>query len=245
MTSFRMIGVVACVATTALGGAAIAQDFEQDWEGFYGGLHLDASMYSVTTTDPNNSFLNDFPEESLIVGHGGLMGGYNYRLDGNLLIGAELDYTSELAIDDFFSSNEAETTGLELDWRIEGITTLRGRAGFVQGNALSFISIGVANATINMETFEVDTASTELSCDTSTCAKATEDLLGLTVGAGVDWAFREDWIGRVEIQHYAFENVQTQVLNSDGDPFCGETDQCTVGYAPEVTSIRFGVSYMF
>ena len=245
MAGTKLVRVAAISVATLLGGAATAQDFQQNWEGFYAGIHAEASMFAVTATDPNNSFLSDFPEQSLIVGHGGVTGGYNYMLGDNFIVGAELDYTSELAIDEFFSSNAAATTGVQFDWRVEGITTLRGRAGFVQGNALTFMTVGVANATTNMKTYDVDTGSTELSCDTSNCAETAEDLLGLTVGAGVDWAFREDWIARVEIQHYAFESVQAPVLNSAGDPFCGSTDQCTIGYAPDVTSIRMGVSYKF
>jgi opacity protein-like surface antigen len=245
MAGFKLIKVAAIAATTSLGGAAAAQDFVQDWEGFYAGIHAEASTYAVATTDPNNSFLNDFPEQSLIVGHGGVTGGYNYMLGENFIIGAELDYTSELAIDEFFSSNAAETTGVQFDWRLEGITTLRGRAGFVNGNALTYMTVGVANATSKMETYQVDTGNGIVSCDTSNCAETSDDILGLALGAGVDWAFREDWVARVEIQHYAFENVQMPVLNSAKAPLCGDTDQCSLGHAPDVTSIRMGVSYMF
>jgi opacity protein-like surface antigen len=245
MAGFKLIKVAAIAATTSLGGAAAAQDFVQDWEGFYAGIHAEASTYAVTATDPNSSFLNDFPEQSLIVGHGGVTGGYNYMLGDNFVVGAELDYTSELAIDEFFSSNIAETTGMQLDWRLEGITTLRGRAGFVNGNALTYMTVGVASAAANMQSYSVDTGNAITSCDGSNCAEVTEDILGLAIGAGVDWAFREDWIARVEVQHYAFENLQAPVLDSAGNPYCSTGDQCSVGYAPDVTSIRMGVSYMF
>lgn len=245
MANLKVIGAAALAVATAFGAAAHAQDFQQDWEGFYAGAKLDLSMYTVTAEDPNNSFLNDIPTETSFVTHGGIMGGYNYLLENNLVVGAEFQYTSELAYDDFFTSNEAETTGLEFDWRIEGITTLRGRAGFVQGNALPFISLGIANATANMETYEVDTGNAQTNCDNSTCSALKEDLLGMTIGGGIDWAFRENFVGRVEVQHYMFQSVEEQILNSDGNSFCNDTDQCTVGYTPEITTISIGVSYMF
>jgi len=245
MANFKVIGVAALAVTTALSGAVNAQEFQQEWEGFYAGAKLDLSMYTVMANDPNSSFLNDIPEETSFVAHGGIMGGYNYMLENNLLIGAEFQYTSELAYDDFFTSNEAETTGLEFDWRLEGITTLRARAGFVQGNALPFITVGIASATANMETYEVDTGAAQTNCGNSTCAALKEDVLGMTLGGGIDWAFREDFVGRVEVQHYIFQSVEEQILNAAGDPFCSDTDQCTVGYTPEVTTISIGVSYMF
>ncbi|WP_439156117.1 outer membrane protein, partial [Yoonia sp.] len=245
MANFMFSGAATLFVASVFGSAAVAQDFQQDWSGFYGGVHVDGSIYSVTKTDAQNSFLNDMPDQSLLVGHGGVTGGYNYILENNLFIGAELDYTSELAINDFFASNPQETTGVQFDLRVEGITALRGRAGFIQNNALGYLTLGVASAATNFETYQVDTGSTSLSCDTSNCAKSTEDMLGIVLGAGVDWAFREDWVARVEFQHYEFESVQAPILDSAQQGFCGgvDTDQCTVGYSPNVTSLRVGVSY--
>jgi len=245
MAKLKMIGAAAFAATTALSGVAHAQDFQQDWEGFYAGAKLDLSMYTVTADDPNNQFLNDIPNETSFITHGGIMGGYNYALENNLIVGAEFQYTSELAYDEFFTSNEAETTGLEFDWRLEGITSLRARAGFIQGNALPFLSVGVASATANFETYIVDTGGGLTDCDNSTCASLKEDLVGMTIGGGIDWAFRENIVGRVEVQHYMFQSVEEQILDAAGEAACLEIDQCTVGYSPEVTSISIGVSYMF
>ncbi|WP_322890714.1 MULTISPECIES: outer membrane protein [unclassified Yoonia] len=247
MADFKMMTAALLAATTSLAGAVAAQDFQQDWEGFYAGLHAEASIYDVVVTDLNNSFLSQSPNLSILAGHGGVTGGYNYALQGNLIVGAEIDYTSELRIDEFFSSNSAATTGTQYDLALEGILALKGRAAYVQGNALGFMSVGVASATTSMETYSINTSTAVTACDDSNCARSTEDLLGLTMGVGAEWAFRENWIGRVEFQHYAFESVQAPVRNSADLPFCatGDTDQCTIGYTPSVSSVRFGLSYKF
>lgn len=199
----------------------------------------------MTAEDPTSQFLNDIPTETSFVYHGGIVGGYNYILENNLLIGAEFQYTSQLAYEDFFTSNEAETTGLDFDWRLEGITTLRARAGFVQGNALPFITAGVASASANFETVEINTGDANTECGNSNCSTLSEDLLGMTLGGGIDWAFREDFIGRIEVQRYIFQSGEAPILNADGNPSCNDTDQCSIGYTPEVTTLSIGISYMF
>lgn len=246
---FQISRAITAAAAMCLGtvNLAQAQDFTQDWEGFYAGVHLDGTVFSNTISDLNNQFNSNSPEISVLDFQGGVTGGYNYMLEGNLLVGAELDYTSSIAIDEFFSSNEAETTGTQYTHDLESILSLRGRAGVVNGNTLSFMTLGVAQGTTNFETFEVDTGSASDECDVSNCASSTDDLLGLTVGFGMEWAFRENISARFDVQHYAFESVQAPVVNAAGDPACseGETDLCTVGYAPSTTSIRVGISYHF
>ena len=176
-----------------------------------------------------------------------MTGGYNYQLENNLLISAELDWSSVLEISEFVSSNANETTGVQYDLNMENVLQLRGRAGFTQGNALGYITAGVAQAQTSFETFAVNTGSNQVDCESSTCASNTEPLLGLTFGAGVDWAFRENWVGRIEFQHMAFENIEAPVRDSDDEPLCNtvDTGQCAVSYSPSSTSIRVGVSYMF
>jgi opacity protein-like surface antigen len=247
MAKFSSLGTVAGIAMFVCGGAATAQEFEQDWEGFHAGVHLDFSNYSNAVSDLNNTFLSSSPELSFVLAHGGITVGYNYALDGNLIVGAELDWTSQVVIDEFFSSNATATTGVQYDLRLDGVTSLRGRAGFTQGNALSYVTIGYANAQTFMETYTVNTGEGNTECGNTNCANTTEALNGISVGAGVDWAFREDWVARVEVQHYAFESVQAPTTNASGDFICSgdDTRQCTVGYNPSLTSIRMGISYMF
>lgn len=246
MARLNTLGAAVILVSIGVGSAIHAQDFDQDWAGFYIGAHLDGTAYSVEIADANASFLNDHPEQTYLLPQGGVTGGYNYILENNLLVGGELEWSSELAIDEFFSSNVADTTGLQYDLRMTGVTQIRGRAGFVQGNALGYLTLGIAQAQTDMETYQVDTSSSETSCGESNCASTTEPLLGVSFGAGIDWAFRENWIARVEFQQMVFESVQAPVLNSDGDLVCSvESEQCSISYEPKTTSIRFGITYMF
>ena len=252
MARLKTLGAAAVILAAGASTTAIAQEFEQDWAGFYAGIHADGTAYSVDISDPNNSFLSDHPQLSFLLGGGGVTGGYNYFLENNLVVSGELDWTSELAIDEFVASNADRTTGVQYDLRMTGVTQLRGRAGFVQGNALGYITAGIAQAQTEFETYAVDpsppgSGPAQESCETSNCARTTEPLLGLTVGAGMDWAFRENWVGRVEVQHMVFESIQVPILDPSEALLCASVsqDQCSISYQPASTSIRFGITYMF
>ena len=129
----------------------------------------------------------------------------------------------------------------------DGLAAGPNRAGIQSGNALLYVLGGYAMGSGVFETYAVDSGSGLTSCTTSTCASISEDTNGVVIGAGVDWAFRENWIGRFEVQHMTFSDVDAPVLNASGDPGCssGTTALCSVFFTPSVTSARLGIMYKF
>ena len=99
----------------------------------------------------------------------------------------------------------------------ESVIAIKGRAGIQSGNALLYVLGGYAMGSGVFETYAVDSGSGLTSCTTSTCASISEDTNGVVIGAGVDWAFRENWIGRFEVQHMTFSDVDAPVLDAGGD----------------------------
>lgn len=229
--------------------AAFAQDGEYDWTGGYAGVQLAFSNFSTTISDVDNQFSNNSPTQSMTLGSGGVFGGYNWNLRGDtdILLGFELDYTSALVIEEFFSTNVSRTTGVQYNNEITNITSLNARVGMPNGRMLAYFSGGVSQAQIKMETYQVDRGAGRTNCGNSTCAKTTEALLGLNFGVGMDYAYRDNIIARFGVQHYMFDSVQADVTAPAGGSACstGATGSCTVGYAPSVTQIRIGVSYAF
>lgn len=227
--------------------AAAQQDFTQDWQGFYAGAHIDMSLFSTNNSDLNNQFNSNAPEKSLLLPNGGIMLGYNRELRGGLIVGGEFEYSSTLEIDEFISTNEIGSTGTQVLNSIDGLMAIKMRAGAQTDNVLTYVTGGYAFGTGMFETYQVDTGGGLVSCDTSTCARSTEDLMGVTIGAGVEWAFRENWIARFEVQHTAFQDLVAPVLNSEENSACasGDTGLCSVIYSPNVTAAKLGVVYRF
>lgn len=247
MARLTTLGAAAVIFAIGGGATAVAQEFEQDWTGFYAGVHVDGTAYTVEMSDLNDQFLAEPPESAFLLAHGGLTGGYNYMLEPGLLISGELDWTSALVIDNFIASNTDETTGVQYDLSLENLIALRGRVGFVRNNAVGYMTAGITQASTKFEVYQVNTGAGQTACDNTTCSSTSEPLLGVAIGGGVDWAFRENWVGRLEVQHMAFESIQVPVQNAAGNPSCGagETDQCTMSFEPATTSIRVGITYMF
>lgn len=224
-----------------------AEDFSQVWDGFYGVVHLDATTFTTDNADLNNQFNSNAPEQSAVLANGGVAVGYNWLLKDGFVLGAELDYTSTFTVEEFISSNVARTTGAEITNQLDGVFSIKARAGMQNGNMLSFVTGGIASASSKFETYQVDTGSGQISCETSTCAATSDSVLGVTIGAGVEYAFREDIIGRLEIQHYSFDDVAAPVLDAAGNAACasGATDLCSVVYSPSATSVKLGFVYKF
>lgn len=241
----------AAAAILALGCSATAasaqEEFTQVWEGFYAGLHLDATNFTTDNADLNNQFNSNAPEQSALVASGGLTFGYNWELEDGFILGLEFDYTSELRIEEFVSSNVAETTGTQVNNVLESIVSIRGRAGVQSGNVLGYVSGGIASGASLFETYQVNTGGGQTSCSNSTCAETKEAVIGVSIAAGTEYAFREDIIGRLEVQHYSFDDVSAPVLDASGDAACasGATDLCSVIYSPSATAVKLSVIYKF
>lgn len=237
-------GIGVAAAIIMLPFAANAQSY--DWEGFYAGATLGGAIYGVEASDLTDTFTNDSPAVETLVASFGLSGQYNWRpYDDNFVLGAEVDATFGLLNEELVAFNQAGTNGLEFINSWDSVISLRARAGMTSGRVMTFVAGGPAFANASYTLKNLDPGSTD--CSDLVCAEVSETLTGVSVGAGVEYAFRDDWVGKFEFVHYAMPTVSAPTLLQQTTPSCGaaQEDECSVSFKSSATLFRLGVSYKF
>lgn len=180
------------LATTASAGAAdiVEQPIVEapifTWTGPYLGIQGGFSW-------ANSRFRDDFDvfESRSNNSSGGLLGGligYNWQT-GSFVFGAEAD------INKVWNDRSFDVGRFDVDVEANYLASIRARAGYAWDRALLFATGGVAftgasaDATIDGIDFS-----------------ASQSFTGWTVGGGVDYAFTDNWIGRLEYRFYDFGN---------------------------------------
>ncbi len=236
-----------CLAAVMSLVPALANAQSYDWEGFYAGATLGAAMFSVEASDQTDTFTNDLPELELMVASYGLSANYNWSpYDDNLILGAELDVAFGHESNDTVSFNQDGSDGIEFTNSWDSVISLRARAGVTNGKIHSYVAGGPAFANASFSVKDLDPNETGDCGEVLTCAEVTETLTGISIGAGMEYAFRDDWIGKFEFVHYAMPTTRADIF--DGEfASCGvaEGDECTVSFDNSSTLFRFGVSYKF
>lgn len=143
-------------------GASVAQADPSEMAGFYAGAH-------VGYTDANADFGSTLDEQNLL---GGLQAGYNF-LSGNIIWGIETDVSLTGADPDGACPFNA---GLSCDVDVQGLATLRARAGYASGNWLFYVTGGAAAGQFDIDTVGAAGSSHDDDGD-----------IGWTVGAGVEY----------------------------------------------------------
>ena len=237
---FALAGAALIGAT----GMAQAQD-GFDFSGFYAGIHLDASTFAAESSDLTDTFTNDAPSLSELVYGGGVTLGYNYQLGNNVIIGAELDYTSAMEVNRFVAFNSSGSQGLDFQNSWESVIALKLRAGITQDRSLFYVTGGPAQAKGVFSVRDVQVSNSD--CGDSVCAEADENLLGLVIGVGAEHAFTDRIIGKFEVLHYAMPNSEAPILLNQDTPNCGAAlgEECAVYFDSSATTVRFGMNFKF
>jgi outer membrane immunogenic protein len=154
---------------------------------------------------------------------GWLAGGYagfNWQLN-SLVLGVEGDVNAT-GID---GSTTAD--GIKFSSDIDAVASVRGRLGLAADRWLFFVTGGWAWADVNHTQELTATPFTTVSADTT--------LDGWTLGGGVEYAFTDHIIGRIEGRHYDFDSKTLDMsdVNSSGS---FDTDLNTV-------SVGLGVKF--
>lgn len=193
------------------------------WTGFYVGVQAgyawgdvdgDASIDAVTDTGGYDYDLDGWV--------GGIHAGYNYQFN-NFVVGIEGDIEfADLdgdggGIDPSIGTFYHET---ELDW----LASLRLRAGFAIDRILVYGTGGLVWANVNQRLGE--TGDPALYDDG-------DSRFGWTIGAGLEYAFLNNWTGRVEYRYYDLGSE-----DADGADFSDDNDIT-------LHSVRAGASYKF
>jgi outer membrane immunogenic protein len=129
--------------------------------------------------------------------NGGLFGGYagyNWQ-SGAWVFGAEGDINwtgnnKTFGVVDRFGVNR------DVDFGTDYLASLRARVGYAFGRTLIFATGGVAFTQVSADATIFDNVN----------LNASKSFTGWTIGAGGEYAFTDNWIGRLEYRYYDFGN---------------------------------------
>ncbi|MGU3576786.1 outer membrane protein [Brucellaceae bacterium C25G] len=150
---------------------------------------------------------------------GGIYGGYNFALDNNIVLGADIDFTYNDLKKHY--SGQSEKLETELQWS----GAARIRAGYAVDRFLPYISGGVAFGQVRNKYSITALNNTYTDKETVT---------GWTIGAGFDYAATDNVIVRFEYRYTDFGRKNYNFGGSD-----------TVPNKFKTSDIRLGVAYKF
>jgi outer membrane immunogenic protein len=220
--------LLASTILAAFSGSAFAADSiatapeSYEWSGFYVGAQLgygwgNVDSHDALISDPSFSDWADSWKSDGVIG--GIHAGYNQAFN-SIVLGVEADIEASGAsgsVDSTFAGN------IKTSIDVQG--SLRARLGYAMGPALLYATGGLAVA--HFDTKYEEGATTDSSSNTKA---------GWTLGAGVEYAFAQNWTTRVEYRYSDFGTFTDNPATDSG--FLYPTDVTT-------QSVRFGVSYKF
>jgi outer membrane immunogenic protein len=271
LASLTLLDIAAGIAVSAVALPVFAADMPSkmptkappivapayNWTGFYVGGHAgyrwadaDLTADPYTFTPPSGALTVPGRNENYKL-NGGIAGvhlGYNYLVAPQWLIGAEGDWTwghssDSLATtvtgidssgsDGFTLNRNSEVT---LNWQ----ATIRGRLGYVNGPWLLYGTGGVAFARVKWSESTVLNTTGPATVSTSAWSDS-KTLTGWVAGAGVEYMFAGNWIGRLEYLYEQFGDftVPTGLVPAGSSPRPGNLDLSAV------QKVRVGISYKF
>ena len=153
------------------------------WTGGYLGLQGGYAWSDGELSDGTDIISDNFD--------GGLLGGYagyNWQ-SGAFVFGAEAD------INAVWNEETFAFPGFDVEVGTDYLASLRGRVGYAWDRTLLFATAGVAFSEVSAETTIAGVTLDE-----------SESFTGWTIGAGAEYAFTNNWIGRAEYRFYDFGN---------------------------------------
>lgn len=212
---------IATAADMAVKAAPIAPPVAiYNWTGFYiGGF----GGYGWGNHDRLNDagFANSYSSTGGIAGG---LAGYNWQIR-NFVLGVEGDiaWADIKGDDNFVGGTRDETT---LRW----VGTIRGRAGVAFDKWLLFATGGWAYGEQRHVNTNIGVGVDAFSANTN----------GWTAGAGVEYAFAPNWLGKVEYRYYDFERYFRA-----GAPVATPNGNVPYSVASQYHTVTVGVSYKF
>ena len=136
---------------------------------------------------------------------GGLYAGVNLPSTSNIVYGIEGDINfANVGDREFLKYNNVTDPTYIDEWKSSFQGSLRARAGITAGDALLYVTGGLA---VGQNTFDIYAYNSPTVHDSFA-----KTMVGWTAGAGVDYAVSEDWTARIEYRYTDFGQV-TLVAN--------------------------------
>lgn len=188
--------------------ATIFSEPSYDWTGFYvginGGYGGGVVTGSTTFVQPGAPGLAETTTASnRTAGYvGGAQGGYNYQLTKNIVVGVETDAQWS----DVKAQHQAATIGGPLGFvytntpnDVSWFGTTRLRAGYASGNALSYVTGGVAYGEVNAHGSQISGGVFG--------GSASQNKAGWALGGGAMYALTKNLSMRAEYLYVSFSGV--------------------------------------
>ncbi|MBN9236847.1 MULTISPECIES: outer membrane protein [Phyllobacteriaceae] len=184
-----------------------------DWNGAYLGGQAGYGWGRADNSFPSNPAAEI--SGSVDGGFGGLYGGWNIQ-NGNFVggIDADINYSGIKGT----STNAA--TGESLNTKVTWTGDIRGRVGYAMDNLLIYGAGGLALGGIKVNVSNAG----------GTFASASETRAGWTLGAGAEYAFSNNWVGRAEYKYTDFGKVGYSAPAGDGSVEVN-TNTLAIGFA--------------
>lgn len=229
-----------------------------DWTGWYVGGHIGhssgdsrADVTTGGTWSSETPALRDFVEDNWSADLDpsgttyGLMFGYDHQFPGNLVLGAELDY-SYLGIDDARQTGPLTVPtfpGLSYDFgnriSLDNRLALRARLGFASGPHLFYLTAGWVQ--VDAEAI----ATVESNGNYLKEGRASEKLDGTEWGAGYEFDLGNQWSLRLEYLATDLDNIDYVTDYLPGSSFVDPPYSETVSQDVDFDTFRIGFSYRF
>jgi outer membrane immunogenic protein len=166
----------------------IANAQERDWTGFYAGVHL-GSVSGETTALNIDSGLPPNSANGVLAG---LQLGQDTQ-NGRAVMGWAVDFSASGVTNgvDFDNACTPYCEQVDMNW----MSTVRGRYGLAQGNALYYATGGLAVASM-----------TAIDWDVASEGSATNLHLGAILGAGAEFGLSETMTGFAELNYVKFKD---------------------------------------
>ena len=175
-----------------------------NWAGPYLGVH---GGYGFTKLGGTYDEIGDLPsnlqDQKLNGFVGGVQGGWNWT-SGALVLGVEGDYSASNQRFSFIDADADNQKG-----RISTLASIRARAGLSTGNAMVYVTGGLAYGRASFEAIEspVDRGKRDVSA------------VGTVLGGGIEWMVAPNVSMRGEYLHYRFnKKADITALTGDSDP---------------------------
>jgi outer membrane immunogenic protein len=248
--SLSVVGV-SCVLLASLVGSASAADMPLkappppvwSWTGCYVGGNIGFSWEGTTgySTTPTTTFAGTptavtglaYPATSAQGAIGGVQVGCNYQVQ-QWVLGIEGDWDpmghqGTAATTNILQQNPADTSVTKELWT----ATLRGRLGIVADRNLLYVTGGAAWMKVESVQFVATGATTTLNSQTDT-------RLGWTIGGGIERAYTNNILFRLE---YLYVKIPSYTTFTSGPFLGGPVVPLTTSLAENI--VRAGVSYKF
>ncbi|MCZ8316452.1 outer membrane beta-barrel protein [Phreatobacter sp.] len=227
------------VPRSPVAAAVVAPAF--NWTGFYLGGHLGYGFgrghHANTPLGAGGAFDNG-PDTTPFTYNtrgvlGGVHAGYNWQT-GSLVVGIE----GELGFSGVSGRRAGAIPGVSTDdygdTRFGFYGFIGPRLGFAVDRALLYVKAGLAVGTVRNTATDLLADPPPIDFDLGDTTRVTRTRLGWGVGAGIEYAFTRNWVGRLEYMYKDYGSFTS--TNLDGDFFRHRNHE---------HSVRVGVSYLF